>query len=67
MLEIVARGEAHPYINQYGERLVVAMNAALREAGVDTGCVYGNGSIFHVLLVPKKALTASVTAVDKNP
>ncbi len=52
MLEIVAQGEAHPYINQYGERLVVAVNAALRQAGVTTGCVYGNGSIFHVLLVP---------------
>jgi glutamate-1-semialdehyde 2,1-aminomutase len=52
MLEIVARGEAHPYIDQYGERLVVALNAALRQAGVETGCVYGNGSIFHVLLVP---------------
>jgi glutamate-1-semialdehyde 2,1-aminomutase len=52
MLEIVAQGEAHPYINQYGERLVVALNAALRQAGVETGCVYGNGSIFHVLLVP---------------
>ena len=52
MLEIVARGEAHPYINQYGERLAVAMNTALREAGVETGCVYGNGSIFHVLLAP---------------
>src|SRR5262249_34360970 len=25
---------------------------ALRDAGVTNGCVYGNGSIFHVLLVP---------------
>ena len=38
----MARGEAHPYIDQYGERLVTAMNAALRQAGVETGCVYGN-------------------------
>jgi glutamate-1-semialdehyde 2,1-aminomutase len=52
MLEIVAQGEAHPYLDQYGERLVTAMNGALRQAGVETGCVYGNGSIFHVLLVP---------------
>jgi glutamate-1-semialdehyde 2,1-aminomutase len=55
MLEIVAQGEAHPYIKQYGERLIVALNAALRQAGVETGCVYGNGSIFHVLLVPGAA------------
>jgi glutamate-1-semialdehyde 2,1-aminomutase len=52
MLEIAARGEAQPYVNQYGARLAVAMNAALRAADVATGCVYGNGSIFHVLLVP---------------
>jgi glutamate-1-semialdehyde 2,1-aminomutase len=52
MLEIVARGEANAYVNQYGERLAVALNGALRQAGVTTGCVYGNGSIFHVLLAP---------------
>ena len=52
MLETVAQGEASAFVNNYGDRLLLALNAAKREAGVDTGCVYGYGSIFHVLLVP---------------
>jgi glutamate-1-semialdehyde 2,1-aminomutase len=48
-LAIVATGEPHARANAAGERLAGGMNDALARREID-GCVYGLGSLLHVLL-----------------
>jgi glutamate-1-semialdehyde 2,1-aminomutase len=50
MLESIADGAVQRQVNAAGERLAVALNAALAEIGATRSCVYALGSIFHVLL-----------------
>ena len=50
MLNAAASGEAQSYIAQLGTKLVIEMNRAIAQLGIEGSCVYGDGSIFHVLL-----------------
>jgi len=48
-LEIVATGEPHRRANEAASELARGMNEALARREID-GCVYGMGSLLHVLL-----------------
>jgi glutamate-1-semialdehyde 2,1-aminomutase len=48
-LDVVATGEPHERAGALTRRLVRQLNAALRDEGV-AGCVYGEASLFHVIL-----------------
>ena len=50
MLEQVADGRAQATAAATGEALIRALNDALRSLGATRSCVYGEGSIFHILL-----------------
>jgi len=50
MLKIAQTGEPQEYVARLGKSLVQGMNQAIQELGVEGSCVYGDGSIFHVLL-----------------
>ena len=50
MLNAAASGEAQSYIAQLGTKLVIGMNRAIAQLGIEGSCVYGDSSIFHVLL-----------------
>lgn len=49
-LSIVGKGEVQKHARQMGEQLRAGMNKAIKEAGVKRSCVYGDSSIFHILL-----------------
>ncbi len=48
-LEIVAKGEVHPYVNRLAERLRAGCNAAGARYGLQ-GCAYGTFSMVHLTL-----------------
>jgi glutamate-1-semialdehyde 2,1-aminomutase len=50
MLETIADGHIQREVNAGGERLIVALNRVLADLGADGSCVYGEGSLFHILL-----------------
>jgi glutamate-1-semialdehyde 2,1-aminomutase len=50
MLEHIADGQAQARAAATGEALTCALNDELRALGATRSCVYGEGSIFHVLL-----------------
>ncbi len=50
MLEIAATGEPQEQTARIGYKLITEMNRAIAELGIEGSCVYGDGSIFHVLL-----------------
>ncbi len=50
MLESLADGAVQHHLNQAGEQMTLELNAALARAGAQRSCVYGLGSIWHVLL-----------------
>ena len=50
MLNIAQTGEPQEYAARFGKSLVQEMNRAISDLGIEGSCVYGDGSIFHVLL-----------------
>lgn len=50
MLRIASTGEPQEQVARVGWSLVGEMNRAISELGIEGSCVYGDGSIFHVLL-----------------
>jgi glutamate-1-semialdehyde 2,1-aminomutase len=50
MLREVEDGRAQEEVAEKGRQLMRALNAAIRELGIEGSCVYGDGPIWHVLL-----------------
>lgn len=50
MLRIASTGEPQEKAASTGWTLIREMNRAISELGIEGSCVYGDGSIFHVLL-----------------
>ena len=50
MLNIASTGEPQKYTARLGKSLVQEMNRAISDLGIAGSCVYGDGSIFHILL-----------------
>lgn len=50
MLKIAATGEPQQRIDTMGRSLIIEMNRAITQLGLEGSCVYGDGPIFHVLL-----------------
>jgi glutamate-1-semialdehyde 2,1-aminomutase len=50
MLKEAATGQPQDYIARMGRKLIVALNRAIAELGIEGSCVYGDGPIWHVLL-----------------
>ena len=56
-LSIVATGEPHQAANAAARRLATEMNQVIRRHEVP-GCVYGQGSLLHILLGPEAPMPA---------
>ncbi|MBF6612760.1 MAG: aspartate aminotransferase family protein [Chloroflexi bacterium] len=50
MLKIATTGAPQKEITNTGEQLIMEMNRAIAELGIEGSCVYGDGPIFHILL-----------------
>ena len=50
MLKEAATGEPQEYVARMGRKLIVAMNEAIADLGIEGSCVYGDGPLWHVLL-----------------
>jgi glutamate-1-semialdehyde 2,1-aminomutase len=50
MLTEAATGEPQEYIARMGRKLILAMNEAIADLGIEGSCVYGDGPMWHVLL-----------------